>query len=45
MTYSQYAYVEVINEREDAWITAHIHMYEYFGGVTKIPVPDTPLQQ
>ena len=41
MTYSQYAYVEAfINEREDAWITAHIHMYEYFGGVTKILVPD-----
>lgn len=41
MTYSQYAYVEAfINEMEDAWITAHIHMYEYFGGVTKILVPD-----
>ena len=41
MTYSQYAYVEAfINEKEDAWITAHIHMYEYFDGVTKILVPD-----
>lgn len=41
MTYSQYAYVEAfINEKQQAWITAHIHMYEYFGGVTKILVPD-----
>ena len=41
MTYSQYAYVEAfINERERAWITAHVHMLEYFGGVPKIIVPD-----
>lgn len=32
MTYSQYAYVEAfINEKQQAWITAHVHMYEYFG--------------
>jgi len=41
MTYSQYAYVEAfINEKQRAWITAHVHMYEYFGGVAKILVPD-----
>lgn len=41
MTYSQYTYVEAfINERQKAWITAHIHMYEFFGGVAKILVPD-----
>ena len=41
MTYSQYAYVEAfINEKQQAWITAHIHMYEYFGGVARILVPD-----
>ena len=41
MTYSQYAYVEAfINEQQKAWITAHIHMYEFFGGVPKILVPD-----
>ena len=41
MTYSQYAYVEAfINEKERAWITAHIHMYDFFGGATKILVPD-----
>lgn len=41
MTYSQYPYVEAFtNERQRAWITAHVHMYEYFGGVTRILVPD-----
>ena len=41
MTYSQYAYVEAfINEKQQAWITAHVHMYAYFGGVAKILVPD-----
>ncbi len=41
MTYSQYAFVEAfINEKQQAWITAHVHMYEYFGGVAKILVPD-----
>ena len=37
MTYSQYPFVEAfINEKQRAWITAHVHMYEYFGGVTRI---------
>jgi transposase len=41
MTYSQYAYVEAfIHEKQRAWITAHVHMYEYFGGVAKILVSD-----
>ena len=41
MTYSQYAYVETfINEQQKAWITAHVHMYEFFGGVAKILVSD-----
>ncbi|MCK9445231.1 MAG: IS21 family transposase [Tissierellaceae bacterium] len=41
MTYSQYTYVEAfMNEQQKAWITAHIHMYEFFGGVAKILVPD-----
>lgn len=44
MTYSQYAFVEAfMNEKERAWITAHIHMYDFFGGVTKILVPEIPL--
>ena len=41
MTYSQYAYVEAFaDEKQQSWIDAHVHMYEYFGGVTKILVPD-----
>jgi transposase len=41
MTYSQYAYVEAfINEKQQAWVTAHVHMYKYFGGIAKILVPD-----
>ena len=41
MTYSQYAFVEAfINEQQRAWIAAHVHMYEFFGGVTPILVPD-----
>jgi transposase len=41
MTYSQYTYVEAfINQKQQAWITAHVHMYDYFGGVAKILVPD-----
>jgi transposase len=41
MTYSQYVYVEAfVNEQQRAWISAHVHMYEYFGGVAKILVPD-----
>jgi len=41
MSYSQYAFVEAfINEKQQAWITAHVHMYEFFGGVAKILVPD-----
>ena len=41
MTYSQYTYVEAfINEKQKAWIAAHVHMYEYFGGVAKILVSD-----
>lgn len=41
LTYSQYPYVEAfINEEQKVWITAHVHMYEYFGGVPRITVPD-----
>lgn len=41
MTYSQYAYVEAfINEKQQSWITAHVNMYKYFGGVAKILVSD-----
>ncbi|MDD5604158.1 MAG: IS21 family transposase [Eubacteriales bacterium] len=41
MAYSQYAYVEAFtNEKQQAWIAAHVHMYEFFGGVARILVPD-----
>lgn len=41
MTYSQYAYVEAfLDMRQKSWISAHVHMYEYFGCVAKILVPD-----
>lgn len=41
MSYSQYVYAEAcINEKQASWIAAHIHMYEYFGAVARILVPD-----
>lgn len=41
MSYSQYAFVEAfLNQKQQAWITAHVHMYNYFKGVSKILVPD-----
>lgn len=41
MTFSQFTYAEAfINEKQKSWIAAHVHMYEYFGGVAKILVPD-----
>lgn len=41
MTYSQYAYVEAfLYMKQKSWISAHVHMYEYFGGIAKILVPD-----
>ena len=41
MTYSQYAYVEAfLDMKQKSWIPAHVHMYEFFGGVARILVPD-----
>ncbi|MEG1470731.1 MAG: hypothetical protein RSC31_08820 [Anaerovoracaceae bacterium] len=35
LPYSQYSYVEAtIDMKMDTFIRCHIHMYEYFGGVT-----------
>ena len=37
MTYSQYTYVEAfLDMKQRSWIKAHIHMYEYFGGVATV---------
>lgn len=41
MTYSQYTFAEAFtDQKQQAWITAHVHMYEFFGGVARILVPD-----
>ena len=46
MTYSQYAYVEAfLDMKQKSWITAHVHMYEFFGGVSRILVSDNCRQQ
>jgi transposase len=38
---SQYAYVEAFLSMETKnWITAHIHAFQFYGGVTRIVVPD-----
>ncbi len=41
LTYSQYAFVKAfVNERTSNWISAHVQMFEFFGGVTPMLVPD-----
>jgi transposase len=41
LSYSQYAYVEAFLARDqECWIAAHVNMYRYFGGVSKLLVPD-----
>ena len=30
------------NEQLEAWITAHCHAYAFYGGVTRVTVPDNP---
>jgi len=38
---SQYAYVEAfLSQNQECWISAHGNMYKFFGGVTRILVPD-----
>lgn len=37
LAYSQYAYVEAFpSQDQESWINAHIHMYQFFGGSTRI---------
>jgi transposase len=31
-----------LDQKLPSWITAHCHAYEFFGGVTKVTVPDNP---
>ncbi len=41
MAYSQYCYAEAFLKMDlEAWITAHIHLFEFLGGVPKTVVPD-----
>ena len=41
LPYSQYGFVEAfLDEKEESWLIAHVHMYNYFGGVTTLLVPD-----
>jgi len=41
LPYSGYSYVEAfINREQEAWISAHVNAYNFFGGATRILVPD-----
>ena len=41
LPYSGYAYTEAfIDMKQDAWITAHVNAYRFFGGVSRILTPD-----
>lgn len=41
LPYSGYAYVEAFGDmKQDAWITAHVNAYRFFGGVTRILTSD-----
>jgi transposase len=41
LPYSGYSYVEAfLSRNEENWIAAHVNAYRYFGGVSRILVPD-----
>jgi transposase len=41
LSYSLYAYVEAFFSQDmDSWITAHVNMYKFFGGTTRMLIPD-----
>ena len=41
LPYSGYAYAEAfLTQNQEAWTEAHINAYSYFGGVTRMLVPD-----
>lgn len=41
LPYSGYAYVEgFLSQNQDNWTIAHVNAYNFFGGVTRILVPD-----
>jgi len=41
LPFSQYSYAEgFLDMKSSSWLTAHIHMFEYFNGVAETLVPD-----
>jgi len=41
LSYSGYAYVEAFwSMKSEDWIQAHVHAYSYYGGVTRLLIPD-----
>lgn len=41
LPYSQYTYVEAfLSQNQESWITAHVNMFRFFGGATKMLIPD-----
>ena len=41
LPYSQYTFVEAFtDQKQKSWLRAHIDMYAFFGGVSKLLVPD-----
>ncbi len=41
LSYSGYGYAEVTADmKSEAWINCHIHMFEYFDGITRFLIPD-----
>lgn len=41
LSYSQFAYVEAfLSQDQESWISAHVNMYRFFGGVSRILIPD-----
>lgn len=41
LPFSGYAYTEAFPDmKQESWINAHVHAYQYFGGVTRLLVPD-----
>jgi transposase len=40
---SSYTYAEATRDQQlTAWLSAHMHAFEYFGGVPKLLIPDNP---
>ena len=41
LSYSQYAYVEAFLSKDlESWIQAHVHMFQFYQGVSRMIVPD-----